>query len=113
MQDPPRQEAFGAEAWLLDPEDNRLLLLLLPWGSRQLMRAPKTTSGRFTQEPIVQNRDLGRGGGGAADLIIAKQILILRLPKIGHPLARQNRQQHQGQDPHQHSPKDQVGQRKT
>jgi hypothetical protein len=29
-QDPPRQEPFGAEAWLLDPEDNRLLLLVLP-----------------------------------------------------------------------------------
>ena len=28
--DPPRQEPFGAEAWLLDPEDNRLLLLVLP-----------------------------------------------------------------------------------
>lgn len=28
--DPPRQEPFGAEAWLLDPEGNRLLLLLLP-----------------------------------------------------------------------------------
>jgi len=29
-QDRPRQEAFGAEVWLLDPEDNRLLLLVLP-----------------------------------------------------------------------------------
>lgn len=29
-EDPPRQEAFGAEAWLLDPEGNRLLLLVLP-----------------------------------------------------------------------------------
>ena len=28
--DPPRQEPFGAEAWLLDPEDNRLLLLVWP-----------------------------------------------------------------------------------
>ncbi|MFM7674017.1 MAG: VOC family protein [Synechococcus sp.] len=28
--EPPRQEAFGREAWLLDPEGNRLLLLLLP-----------------------------------------------------------------------------------
>ncbi len=27
--DSPRQEPFGAEAWLLDPEDNRLLLLVL------------------------------------------------------------------------------------
>jgi hypothetical protein len=27
LQDPPRQESFGAEAWLLDPEGNRLLLL--------------------------------------------------------------------------------------
>lgn len=26
--DPPRQELFGAEAWLLDPEGNRLLLLV-------------------------------------------------------------------------------------
>lgn len=25
---PPRLEAFGAEAWLLDPEANRLLLLV-------------------------------------------------------------------------------------
>jgi predicted enzyme related to lactoylglutathione lyase len=25
---PPRQEAFGVEAWLLDPEGNRLLLLV-------------------------------------------------------------------------------------
>ena len=30
VDDPPRQEPFGAEAWLLDPEDNRLLLLVLP-----------------------------------------------------------------------------------
>jgi hypothetical protein len=30
VQDPPRQESFGAEAWLLDPEHNRLLLLVLP-----------------------------------------------------------------------------------
>ena len=30
VEDPPRQEPFGAEAWLLDPEDNRLLLLVLP-----------------------------------------------------------------------------------
>jgi hypothetical protein len=28
--DPPRQERFGAEAWMLDPEANRLLLLVLP-----------------------------------------------------------------------------------
>jgi hypothetical protein len=28
--DPPRQESFGAEAWLLDPEGNRLLLLVVP-----------------------------------------------------------------------------------
>ena len=27
---PPQQEPFGAEAWLLDPEGNRLLLLVLP-----------------------------------------------------------------------------------
>ncbi len=26
--EPPRQEPFGAEAWLADPEDNRLLLLV-------------------------------------------------------------------------------------
>ena len=30
VQDPPRQEPFGSEAWLLDPEDNRLLLLVQP-----------------------------------------------------------------------------------
>jgi len=30
LQEPPRQETFGAEAWLLDPEGNRLLLLVLP-----------------------------------------------------------------------------------
>jgi hypothetical protein len=29
-EDPPRQEPFGAEAWLLDPEGNRLLLLVNP-----------------------------------------------------------------------------------
>ena len=29
-EDPPRQETFGAEAWLLDPEGNRLLLLVWP-----------------------------------------------------------------------------------
>ena len=28
-EEPPRQEPFGAEAWLLDPEGNRLLLLVL------------------------------------------------------------------------------------
>jgi len=30
VEDPPRREPFGAEAWLLDPEGNRLLLLVLP-----------------------------------------------------------------------------------
>ena len=30
VDDPARQEPFGAEAWLLDPEGNRLLLLVLP-----------------------------------------------------------------------------------
>ncbi len=30
LHDPPRAEPFGAEAWLLDPEGNRLLLLVLP-----------------------------------------------------------------------------------
>jgi Glyoxalase-like domain len=30
LQDPARTEPFGAEAWLLDPEGNRLLLLVLP-----------------------------------------------------------------------------------
>ena len=30
VEDPPRREPFGAEAWLLDPEHNRLLLLVLP-----------------------------------------------------------------------------------
>lgn len=29
LQEPPHQEPFGAEAWLLDPEGNRLLLLVL------------------------------------------------------------------------------------
>ena len=28
LKDGPRQEAFGVEAWLLDPEANRLLLLV-------------------------------------------------------------------------------------
>jgi hypothetical protein len=28
LEDPPRLEPFGAEAWLLDPEGNRLLLLV-------------------------------------------------------------------------------------
>jgi hypothetical protein len=28
LQELPRQESFGAEAWLLDPEGNRLLLLV-------------------------------------------------------------------------------------
>lgn len=27
--EPPRQESFGMEAWLLDPEGNRVLLLML------------------------------------------------------------------------------------
>ena len=30
LQEPPREEPFGAEAWLLDPESNRLLLLVMP-----------------------------------------------------------------------------------
>jgi hypothetical protein len=30
LQDPARLESFGAEAWLLGPEGNRLLLLVLP-----------------------------------------------------------------------------------
>lgn len=30
VENSPRQEPFGAEAWLLDPEGNRLLLLVLP-----------------------------------------------------------------------------------
>ena len=31
--EPPRQEPFGAEAWLADPEDNRLLLLVSAGGA--------------------------------------------------------------------------------
>lgn len=30
VDDRPRQESFGAEVWLRDPEGNRLLLLVLP-----------------------------------------------------------------------------------
>ncbi len=30
LQEGPRQEPFGWEAWLADPEGNRLLLLVLP-----------------------------------------------------------------------------------
>lgn len=30
LEEPPRQESFGAEAWLLDLENNRLLLLIVP-----------------------------------------------------------------------------------
>jgi len=30
LEEPPRREPFGWEAWLLDPEGNRLLLLVLP-----------------------------------------------------------------------------------
>jgi len=33
VQVPLHQEPFGAEAWLLDPEDDRLMLLMLPCGS--------------------------------------------------------------------------------
>ena len=29
IREPPRREPFGAESWLLDPEGNRLLLLML------------------------------------------------------------------------------------
>lgn len=29
LREPPRRESFGAECWLLDPEGNRLLLLML------------------------------------------------------------------------------------
>ncbi len=29
LDEPPRMEPFGAEAWLLDPEGNRLLLLVV------------------------------------------------------------------------------------
>lgn len=32
LEQPPRLEAFGAEAWLLDPEGNRLLLLIHLYG---------------------------------------------------------------------------------
>jgi hypothetical protein len=37
---PPHQAPFGAEAWLLDPEDNRLLLLMLPFGSSKADETP-------------------------------------------------------------------------
>lgn len=30
LADAPRREPFGAEAWLVDPEENRLLLLVAP-----------------------------------------------------------------------------------
>ena len=33
--EPPRRESFGAEAWLLDPEGNRLLLLVVPASRRR------------------------------------------------------------------------------
>ncbi|MEX1324014.1 MAG: VOC family protein [Synechococcaceae cyanobacterium] len=44
LQEPPRQDSFGAEAWLLDPEGNRLLLLVLP---RAAAAAP------WREEPAV------------------------------------------------------------
>jgi hypothetical protein len=37
---PPHQEPFGAEAWLLEPEDNRMLLLMLPFGSSKADETP-------------------------------------------------------------------------
>ena len=43
LEEGPRQEPFGWEAWLADPEDNRLLLLVLPpgpGGSAAPERAP-------------------------------------------------------------------------
>lgn len=43
----------------------------------------------------------------------AEQLLTLMLPTTGPPLALLDRQQHQCQDPHQHSPRAQAVQRKT
>ena len=40
VQVPPHQGAFGAEAWLLDPEDNRLLLLMILCGSGKAEQTP-------------------------------------------------------------------------
>jgi hypothetical protein len=45
LQNPPRQESFGAEAWLLDPEGDRLLLLVLPWTSLHEDAWPAPTNG--------------------------------------------------------------------
>jgi len=50
----------------------------------------------------IQSRELG-----------AEQLLTLMLPTTGPPLARLDRQQHQCQDPPQHSPRAQAVQRKT
>ena len=43
--DLPRQESFGAEAWLLDPEGNRLLLLVVPASCSPPGLAPRLSPG--------------------------------------------------------------------
>jgi hypothetical protein len=69
LQDPARQESFGAEAWLLDPEGNRLLLFVLPSSMSEAERHPSPlgTHGHATpwrDEPVVTAlfRDAGVDG---------------------------------------------------
>jgi hypothetical protein len=56
--EPPRQESFGAEALLLDPEANRLLLLVVPASRSPPGLAPRLSPGRLAESapPPPQRR---------------------------------------------------------
>ena len=50
----PHYEHFGAEAWLLDPEDDRLMLLMLPCGSSKTDQTPPSV------DPLVWPHKVGQ-----------------------------------------------------
>jgi hypothetical protein len=75
----PRQEPFGAEAWWLDPEGNRLLLLVLPapWrptlgGHSGSAQAPKPDQGPHHHKGDRQGGDAADVPGQAAEVGVAE-----------------------------------------
>ncbi len=60
LQEPPREEPCGAEAWLLDPEVNWLQLLVMPAPSSPLHEAPfpLVKSGFVRAPALARSRQL-------------------------------------------------------
>jgi len=115
---PCRNRLISEESFKRCPAGSRL-------GASSCIRPERPSADRGTWLGIeaagAQGRhlwvDLGQALQHQAEIqsreFVAEQLLTLRLLKTGPPLDRLDRQQHQCQDPPQHSPRAQAVQRKT